>query len=54
MNLSGLKDAKALLDSIRIESWITQNKCDNSWYLSIRKMRELEYFIKKPSRKKIK
>ena len=53
MNHEGLKDIKDLLTSIEIDSWITGVNCDGSWYLTIRKMKELEYFYKKPSRKKI-
>lgn len=53
MNINGLKDVKGLLHSIEIDSWITGINCDDSGYLNIRKMRELEDFYKKPSRKKI-
>ena len=53
MNKNGLQDIKELLRLIDIDSWITGINCDNSWYLNIRKMRELENFYKKPSRKKI-
>ena len=53
MNKNGLEDIKELLRLINIDSWITGVNYDNSWYLNIRKMRELENFYKKPSRKKI-
>ena len=51
MNFSGIKDIKQLLDSIKIESWITGKNCDDSWYLNIRKMKEMSTFSKKPARK---
>lgn len=51
MNLDGLKDIKHMLDSIKIECWITGINIDNSWYLNIRKEKDLKYFYKKPSRK---
>ena len=53
MNKNGLEDIKEILQSIEIYSWITGINCDDSWYLNIRKMKELENFYKKPSRKKI-
>ena len=48
MNVSGLKNIKTILHSIEIDSWITGINCDNSWYLNIRKMREMKNFYKKP------
>ena len=53
MNFNGLQNIKELLISIKIDSWITGMNCDGSWYLTIRKMNELENFYKKPARKKI-
>jgi len=52
MNFEGLKDVKELLNSINIFSWITGQNCDGSWYLTIRKEKELTHFFKQPSRKK--
>ncbi|MBL7055767.1 hypothetical protein ISS07_02535 [Candidatus Woesearchaeota archaeon] len=53
MNSKGLKDTKNLLDSIKINSWITGQNSDGSWYLNIRKEKELSNFTKQPSRRKI-
>ena len=51
MNFNGLKDVKALLNSMKIDSWITGQNSDKSWYLNIRKTGDLAHFSKKPSRK---
>lgn len=53
MNYYGLREIVDLLASLSIESWMTGINCDNSWYLNIRKMKELGNFYKKPSRKRI-
>lgn len=53
MNLEGLKDIKEMLDSLEIYSNLTGPNCDKSYYLNIKKMKELESFTKEKSRKKI-
>ncbi len=46
MNLYGLKDLKEILDSLCIYSNLTGQNCDNSYYINIKKMKELENFSK--------
>lgn len=53
MNVHGLKDLKELLESLKINAWITGMNCDKSWYLNIRKEGVLVNFVKSPSRKKM-
>ena len=51
MNLKGLIDLSEMLDSLRIEYSLNGPNCDNSYYINIKKMYELENFSKKKSRK---
>jgi hypothetical protein len=51
MNYFGLFQMKELVNFLEINSSLTGPNCDNSYYLTIRKEKELQDFYKKPSRK---
>lgn len=51
MNLNGLKDLRYMLSFLDIDSTLTGPNCDNSYYLNIKKMKELKNFSKEKSRK---
>ncbi len=46
VNLEGLKQVKALLTSLEIQSNLTGPNCDETWYLNIRPEKELLTFRK--------
>jgi hypothetical protein len=54
MNYYGLKDARELLNSLKIKSSLTGPNCDKSYYLTIPKfslVKEFKGFVKEPVRK---
>ncbi len=51
MNYAGLKDIQEMLHTLEIHNTLTGPNCDGTWYLNIRKEKELTNFVKTPSRK---
>ena len=51
VNKEGLQQIEFMLGTLSIESWITGPNCDKTWYLNIRKEKELLTFTKSKCRK---
>lgn len=50
VNCKGLLQVQSMLNTLQIKNNITGPNCDNTWYINIKREKELAHFTKNPSR----